>query len=250
MSLINFNSESGPLSPAVGNQGNSPGRQDTYSIDVLDLVRRRFWLILFFVLLCSTLALVYYAKAPKTYESIAKVFVDEKNAPSVNSNDRESFANETSLEKYIQTLKSTLILKPAIEDGRFYDMQTFADEDDILYYLREKKGFLVKSADTKSNSGVMKLSFRGNEREECQKVLDAIVASFNAHIQSTTKNIGGDNAEIVQKAQNEWLARLNVVESEIEKLSARPELLTVDGRVTDPYQIQLSLLHNDLHRAS
>ena len=247
MSLMNFNSETGPSSPGAIGQANAVGRRDAYNFDILDLVRRRFWLILFFVLLCSTLALVYYAKAPKTYESTAKIFVDEKSAPSVSSNDRESFANEVSIEKYIQTLKSTLILEPAIEEGRFYDMQAFAEKEDILYYLREKDGFSANPADTKSNSGVIKLSFKGSTKDECQQVLDAIVTSFGSHIQSTTKNIGGENADIVQNAQEQWLSRLNVVEAEIEKLSVRPELLTVDGRVTDPYQIQLSLLHNDLH---
>ncbi len=244
MSLANLDFQNSPQSP----HGNANTKsKDIYSLDLVDLIRRKFWLILFFVVFFSGLAILYYFKAPKTYESTAKIFVDEKSAPSVNSNDRESFAGEISIEKYLQTLKSTLVLQPAIDRGKFYDMDLFSECDDILYNLRETKSFAVKPADTKSNSGVIKLSFRGSTQDECQEVLDAIVASFGRHIESTTKNIGGENANIVQIAQEQWLSRLNVVEAEIEKLSARPELLTVDGRVTDPYQIQLSLLHNDLH---
>ena len=245
MSLTNFDSNSG-ASTSKGGQPNAGGR-DVYAMDIFDLVRRSFWLIVFFVILCTGLAILYYAKAPKTYQSTAKIFIDEKSAPSVNSNDRESFTGDTTIEKYLQTLKSTLILQPAIDDGRFYDLQVFRNTEDILYNLREGKSFSVKPADTKSNSGVIKLSFKGDTRDECQKVLDSIVESFDSHIQSTTKNIGGENADIVQKAQDQWLSRLKVVEDEIEKLSVRPELVTVDGRVTDPYQLQLSLMHNDLH---
>ena len=245
MSLINFDSENGQ---STSQGGMSPSnRPDLYNLDVFDLLRRSFWLIVFFVLLCTGLSILYYAKAPKTYQSTAKIFIDEKSAPSVNSNDRESFAGDTTIEKYLQTLKSTLILQPAIDDGKFYDMEVFKGTEDILYNLREGKSFAVKPADTKSNSGVIKLSFSGNNKEECQEVLDAIVSSFNSYIQSTTKNIGGENADIVQKAQDQWLSRLKVVEDEIEKLSIRPELVTVDGRVTDPYQMQLSLMHSDLH---
>ena len=247
MSLINFDSENATAAPQPGVSSNPVSGRDLYNFDIFDLLRRRFWLILFFVLLCSSLSVLYYAKAPKTYQSTAKIFIDEKSAPSVNSNDRESFTSDTTIEKYLQTLKSTLILQPAIDNGRFYDMVVFEKTPDILYDLREEKSFTVKPADTKSNSGVIKLSFKGKTKDECQTVLAAIVDSFNSHIQSTTKNIGGENADIVQKAQDQWLSRLKVVEDEIERLSIRPELLTVDGRVTDPYQMQLSLMHSDLH---
>ena len=245
MSLINFDNDGGAAASQLGSSSANP--RDVYTLDVFDLVRRSFWLIMFFILLCTGLSILYYAKAPKTYQSTAKIFIDEKSAPSVNSNDRESFASDTTIEKYLQTLKSTLILQPAIDNGSFYDMEVFSNTQDILYNLREQKNFSVAPADSKSNSGVIKLSFSGNAKDECQKVLEAIVSSFNSHIQSTTKNIGGENADIVQKAQSQWLSRLKVVEDEIEKLSVRPELLTVDGRVTDPYQMQLSLMHSDLH---
>ena len=200
MSLTNFDSNNG-ASTSKGGQPNAGGR-DVYAMDIFDLVRRSFWLIVFFVILCTGLAILYYAKAPKTYQSTAKIFIDEKSAPSVNSNDRESFTGDTTIEKYLQTLKSTLILQPAIDDGRFYDLQVFRNTEDILYNLREGKSFSVKPADTKSNSGVIKLSFKGDTRDECQKVLDSIVESFDSHIQSTTQNIGGENADIVQKAQD------------------------------------------------
>ena len=219
---------------------------DLSSLDLLDLIRRRYALIFFFVLLCTALSLVYYFKVDKTYESTAKIFVDEKHAPSVNANDRDA-SKETPIEKHLQTLKSTLILKPAIEDGRFYDFDVFKDTADILQHLRDQDDFTAKPADTKSNSGVIKLAFSGKTKEECQKVLDAIIKSFDNHILSTTKNIGGENAAFVRQLQDNWLINLKSVEEEIEKLSVRPELLTVDGRVTDPYQMQLSLMHSDLH---
>ncbi len=246
MSLANLDFQNSPQHPQ-GRHKSKPKSSELYSLDVVDLIRRKFWIILFFILLSSGLSVLYYFKAPKTYESTAKIFIDEKSAPSVNSADRDSFSAETSIEKYLQTLKSTLILEPAIERGRFYDMNLFRDCDDILYKLREKKVFAVKPADTKSNSGVIKLVFRGDTKDECQKVLHSIVDSFGRHIKSTTKDLGGENAVIVQKLQNEWLSRLKQVEEEIKVLSVSPELVTVDGRATDPHQMQLSLMHQDLH---
>ena len=202
---------------------------------------------MFFVLLSTALSLLYFLKAPKTYQSTARVFVDEKNAPSLNSSDRDTYFNDTSIEQYLVTLKSTKILAPAIADGEFEEMESFDETEDILFSLREGDALQVKPADIKSNSGVIKLSFDSSSPEEGQEVLAAIVDSFGQYIKSTTKNIGGENAIIVERAQTQWLSRLKEVEKEIELLSVRPELLNVDGRITNPYQMQLMLMHQDMH---
>ena len=116
-------------------------RQDIYNLDILDLIRRKLGVIVFFTLLGIGLSLLYFFKAPKTYESTSKIFVDEKNAPSMNSADQSAFMNEVSMENYLQKLKSTLILQPAIANGKFQNMKTFEedDRDDILFDLREGK---------------------------------------------------------------------------------------------------------------
>ena len=100
-------------------------RHDIYNLDLLDLVRRKIGVIIFFTLLGIALSMLYFFKAPKTYESTSKIFVDEKNAPSMNGNDQSAFMSEVSMENYLQKLKSTLILKPAIASGKFKKMGTF-----------------------------------------------------------------------------------------------------------------------------
>ena len=251
MSLVNVDFDKRPASyPISGAAGGGPApkkKNDIYSIDVLDLIRRKFSLILFFVVLSMALSVLYFLKAPKTYESTAKVFVDEKSAPTMNSGDSNSMMSETPLERYITTLKSTIILEPAIEAGHFDKMAMFESFDDILFELREGDTLTVSPADTKSNSGVLKLAVRGGSQAECKETLDAIIKSFNDHILATTKNIGGEHAEIVGKAQVQWLDRLKEVEAEIEEISVRPELISIEGRVTNRYQTDLIRLREDQH---
>ena len=252
MSLVNVDFEKRPTQrtrfPGVADGGPSPKkRNDIYNIDVLDLIRRKSSLILFFVLLSMALSVLYFLKAPKTYESTAKVFVDEKSAPTMNSGDSSSMMGDTPLERYITTLKSTIILEPAIEAGHFDKMAMFDSFDDILFELREGKTLSVTPADKQADSGVIALAVRGGSEDECKEVLEAIVKSFNDHILATTKNIGGEHAEIVEKAQVQWLGRLKEVEDEIEQLSVRPELININGRITNRYQTDLILLREDLH---
>ena len=77
-----------------------PSSQGGYNLDLFDLIKRKFWLISFFTILGIALSMLYFFKAPKTYRSTAKIFVDEKNASAV-SNDGEYYANETSVEQYL-----------------------------------------------------------------------------------------------------------------------------------------------------
>ena len=244
MSLVNLKNQNDPMRTKASGAGRSA---DLYNLDILDMVRRKFPLILFFLLLGIGLSVMYYLKAPKTFESTAKIFVDEKNAPTMNS-DNSAFATDENVEKYLEILKSTKILQPAIDRGNFYNMNLFAECDDVLFKLREGEDFQVMPADTKSNSGVIRLSFSGDTPEECKKVLEDIIDSFDRHIKSTTRNIGGENANFVQRAETKWLSRLKDVEKEIESLMVRPELLNVEGKVVNPYQMDLSLLRNDLHK--
>ena len=51
-------------------------RHDIYNLDLLDLVRRKIGVIIFFTLLGIALSMLYFFKAPKTYESTSKIFVD------------------------------------------------------------------------------------------------------------------------------------------------------------------------------
>jgi len=81
--------------------------------------------------------------------------------------------------------------------------------------LREGETYRVTPADTKSSSGVMKLAFKGPNPEECKQVLQSIVATFEDHIRDTTKNVGGENADLVQRAQENWLDRLKVATQQI-----------------------------------
>ena len=250
MSLSNINyQKSQPL--GAGNQQPATGiKRDTYDLDLLDLVRRKIGLILFFVFLGIGLSLLYFFKAPKTYQSTSKIYVDERSAPTMNSGDSNGFVSEVAMETYLQKLKSTLILAPAIANGKMEKMEIFKDDherEDILFKLRDGKSYSVKPADTKSSSGVMKLSFTGSNPEECKEVLTCIVDSFKEHIVSSTKNIGGENADLVRKAQDNWLDELKDVEKQIEELMVHPELLNIDGRIINPYQLQLSLMYQDLH---
>lgn len=177
--IQNSNNYGIPQAQGAGPIPSSGGSSELMNFDVFDMVRRKIWVILFFTLLGIAMALLFFFKAPKTYRSTAKVFVDEKSAPSLAEG--EGF-NQNTVEKYIEVLRSTATLKHAIRDGKFERMEIFEDVDSVIRYLRDGKSLIAKSADVKANSGVIKLSFDGANREETQAVLEQVVATFGQYI--------------------------------------------------------------------
>ena len=236
----NANMQSANSAPAPS----GGGLTDFYNFDLFDMVRRKLWLIVFFTLLGLALSLVFFFKAPKTYRSEAKVSVDEKGSSSLN----EDGVSENTVEKYIEILRSAATLKSAIKDGGFERMEIFKDSESILRDLRDGKTLAAKSADVKANSGVIRITFDGSNPEETQKVLEAVVNSFEDYIDSDAKDIGGKTTLLWTQLHESMLVRQKEVQTEIESLMGLPEMLIVDGRVQNPFQMQQARLHEELHQ--
>ena len=235
-----------PPNQATGQRpGGSGGLSELYNFDVFDMVRRKFWLIVFFTILGIGLSTLYFFKAPKTYQSTAKVFVDEKSTASLTDADG---GNNNTVEKYLEVLRSDATLKHAVRDGKLEEMEVFEEVDSVIRYLRDGNALAAMSADVKSNSGVIKITFDGKNKKETQEVLDAVVKAFGKYIESDAKDIGGQTTELWTTLHENMLGRTNQVQKEIESLMALPEMLVVDGRVQNPYQLQQARLHEELHQ--
>lgn len=235
--------------PQGGNAGPLPsaggGLSEFYNFDVLDMLRRKLWLILFFVFLGTAASLVFFFQAPKTYRSEAKVFIDEQSAPGIDDDKRRG--TQDTVEKHIEILHSAATLSRAIEDGKFGKMEIFEESESILRTLLDGKVLNAKSADVKSNSGVIRISFDGANPEETQKVLAAVVDSFGVYIDSDAKDIGSKTTTLWTELNNNILVHQKEVQAKIEELMGLPEILVVDNRVQNPAQLQQSRLLDELH---
>ena len=150
---------------------NKPQAADMYQLAPLEILRRKYWTILFFVLVSTGLAMLYYSKAPKTYESWARVYVDDRRAPSMGIDGDNG--DDTTVERCLEIITSRSVLGEAIDKCDVDNMQSFIDADDPLLYLREN--LIATHSDTKSASGVMKLRFQSGTEEDCQIILANIL---------------------------------------------------------------------------
>ena len=116
--------------------------------------------------------------------------------------------------------------------------------EDILYEVREN--FVAKPSDTKSESGVMKLSYQCGVEEDCQKILENIMISFTGFIKQDTGTKSGSILETMSELDKERAERFRGIMKEIDTLMQKPYVQVVEGKVYNQHEGQASKLQIQL----
>jgi capsular exopolysaccharide synthesis family protein len=219
---------------------------DMYQLDPLGVIRRKFWSILFFVICAIALSLLYFSKAPKTYESWARVYIDDHRAPTF-SVDGEA-VESSSVEKYLEIISSRAVLAEAIDNCDIDQMQSLAEADDALMFVREN--FVATPSDTKSASGVMRLRFKSGVAEDCQPILTNILTAFNSFIKQGSEDTGSGMVDTMSKLEDERTQRFAEVMKGIDELMQKPFIQVTEGKVYNQYEGQASKLQIELDENS
>ncbi len=214
---------------------------DMYQLDPLGLLQRKFWSILFFVICALGLAVLYFFKAPKTFESNARVYIEDRRAPTMTV---ERDVNESSIEKYLEIINSRAVLAEAIEACDVDNMQSLAAADDVFLYVREN--LIATPSDTKSQSGVMRLRFQSEVEEDCQIILTNIIAAFEKFITRDYENTGVDMLSTMSQLEKERAARFSELMREIDSLMQKPFIQVTEGKVYNQHEGQAAKLQDEL----
>lgn len=215
---------------------------DMYQLDPFGVIRRKFWTILFFILCSTALAMLYYFKAPKTYESWARIYIDDRRAPTM-SIDGEA-AEGTTVEKYLEIVTSRAVLAEAIENCDIENMESFKEADDPLLYVREN--LIATPSDTKSASGVMRMRFQSGVEQDCQIILANVLDSFGRFIKQGSEETSGDMLSTMSKLEEERSTRFKEVMRDIDLLMQKPFIQVTEGKVYNQYEGQASKLQEEL----
>ena len=232
----------GGVSHRSSNQSFANSNPDVFQIDLLGLLKRKFWLILFFVVLCLALSILFYFKAPKTYESWARIYIDDRKAPTMAIEGEQS--EGSSVEKYIEIIGSSSVLAEAIEQSGPDKLESLASAEDVLRFVRDN--LKANPSDTKSASGVIKLRFQSQIKEDCQPILENVLLSFDNFIKKGSQDKGGDILTTMSTLEKERTERFTELMQKITVLMQKPYIQVIDGQVYNQYEGQASKLQEQL----
>ncbi len=199
--------------------------------------------ILHAVCVAVIIGAIYYALAPRYYDSKAKLWIAERNQDQV-----ASVADQTSLESTLSThreiVTSPVVIQDAIEHllpEHRIDLQDspLADWNKVI------ASRLVARTTRKAN--FIEVSYRSRSPEAAAAVVSAVVQSYLQFVDHTHKGSAGEVIATLKQSSDEIGAKLASRKTELQTIRDRVGSLAVkseDGGLSEP-TIQRALKFND-----
>ena len=205
------------------------------NVDLPGIVRRKFWTIAFFMLIAVGLSILYYFKAPKVYESNAKIYVHQNSAPTLTA-DADTLQSEIAVERDMEIIRSSRVLASAIEQGRLDEMKSMEDVEPNYHLFELRERLVVKASD--ATGSAIDVVYRCSDPEDAKRALTYILLAFKQDLQNDNLATGGlqvtTTLDLRERLQEQRLEN----EKLLRELSSKPHL-QFDGEVmTNQHQTQ------------
>jgi polysaccharide biosynthesis transport protein len=212
------------------------------TVDLLEMLWRRWRLGLAGMLIAAAAGLAYYFLLPPTYESSANVLLVQKRAHAVTG----SQDYESSFDHYVAThralIVSPLIINRAVEAADLGSLETFAGlapEWELLEMLTVHSGprDLGENADS-----IMTLVFAGPIPEECPIVVQAILDSYKAFLDETYRDMSDNTLRLIAEARDLLQNDLQRQEDTYVQFRQQSPLVTRGTDEVNPLQDRLTAI--------
>lgn len=212
------------------------------------LLRRKAYLVLGTVM-GVILGVLFYAMAPRKYESAAQVWVIKKQADNplatgvMGTNSNAAAMTQDFLETHRAVLRSQLVVGRAIEKANLHSLEMFhGDErpmDTIIQSLKVEREIDKKSA-ARFNSQVLNVSFRGKVAEECPLVVHAILDSYQEFLGKSASGPMEEALKLITNARKLIQDDMEKKQKEYEEFRANTPVLWKGAMGTTLYQDRLA----------
>lgn len=174
--------------------------------DVWGAAWRRKWMLLVVTIIATGLGYLYYLKAERVYSSSAQILLVKKEAALSSDNTSKSgryTAYEDTLSTHMVLVRSPLIVAQAIEKRNLAELPSLRDAGDpagrIVGGLKAARAGGREAPDP----NVMVLTYEGLDPQDCEKILLAIVESYQDFLGTTYENISKETAQLITQAKDE-----------------------------------------------
>lgn len=223
-------------------------------------LRRRMVLLLLGLVAGTGVGAVYYFRfATPLYESQAQVLVIEKNAalPSDRgregatvASDRNAQLQDNLLATHVQIMKSREVITKAIEEGQLKEIASVvaaiaADEDPVEYIQKQLE--VAKGGDGEGkNASVIRARFRDPSPQDSERVLTAVVTSYQKYIGETVQGAAAEAVELIAQEKQHMRDELTRAEQAYHTFMESAPLLSRDEKVRNFREERLSTVEKEL----
>jgi succinoglycan biosynthesis transport protein ExoP len=191
--------------PPALRPAHAPG-DTVVSFNVWQLARRRKGAIVLCGLLGLAVAFAYCWWRGREYESSARILVMKKRLETTPISGPTP--SQSSFDDYLAShqvvVTSPRIVQQAIAMGNLAELDCFEGKEDltkaVIESLSTNRVFKLQGGTPPSN--IMNLSFRAGDPEDAQKVLAAILSSYEKFLKDTTRDGHVEALELISKARD------------------------------------------------
>ncbi|MGD0900439.1 MAG: polysaccharide biosynthesis tyrosine autokinase [Thermoguttaceae bacterium] len=172
---------------------------------LLAIAWRQKWLLLVLTSLGGGLGYLYFLRCPPVFQSSAQVLIIKKESALPVQGAEIKSGYDDSLALHSLLLKSPTIAAKAIEKHHLASLASFRDAPDPLGMV---VGGIGVDCKTSGGASVVTLTFKGAEAEDCPKVLDALLTTYQAFLGETYQNSSEETAQLISQAKDVLLKQL------------------------------------------
>ncbi len=206
--------------------------------DFLGFLWRRSWLAVFFGTIGAAAAYYYYLQQPVRYKARSQVLVikQQANLPVSSVNGFDASGQRDPLENDARMIMSEGIVGPAIQAGKLNELNSLTGSSNLVQAILQDL-----SVDRPSiNGDFLEISYRGSDPEDCAKVVNAVVASYDQQLKKAYADVSTVTANLLNSAKEEWQKNLKKSEDEYAEFRKTASLLYVGNSVTSVSQNRMA----------
>ncbi len=188
----------------------SPDISSRTGMSVLQIMWQRKSLVVLGIMLGLVLGLLYYAQKQPIYQSAAQILIVKKSGDMPADAGRAD-SRMVVMDDYISTqqqiIRSYAIISKAIKLPQVRDLKIFTTDNDLdrIYDIQQ---MLVVARDTREGnisgqSNIVNLQFKGSVPDDCIKILEGIIQSYQAFLDNVYKSVNEKHLNLITQARDE-----------------------------------------------
>lgn len=201
------------------------------------------------VLLAIAAGVTYYFKGTKIYESSAEVLVINKRPEAVTAEDQGATQFEDYMSTHRALISSDVVLSRAVADAELGSLTCFSDLPPEADLAQTIKGALLVAGGAKSlgrgADNILDVSFRSTDPDDSAAVVRAILASYQAYLEETYRDMTADTVELISEAHSLLVTDLNEQEAQYRAFRESSPVITSDNSAQATSNEQLRIIQSE-----
>ena len=227
------------------------------SMNLIEVLRRQFWLVTACASLGLSLATVYWLNAKEWYETRARVLVSQKDprlatssAPGTSAS-QEHVVNEDVLANHMEVIRSPRIVDIALKRNNLLELPSIKQQIDdqdidageyVISQLELTRGGEGRAKDARS----LTIVFHHPDPADAQRILKAIVGEYQAFLSTQLETAMTSANLLIRQAQSDMESEMAAAQQEyIDARRSAPVLFTGEGS-SNVYLEQFRRVHEEM----